>query len=173
MIDLKVFNSALSQLEEERGIPKEKILEAIEQALAAAYKKDYGKKGQIVRARFDTNTGAAEFTQVKIVVDESVVRMPEEDADQEEKRAAYIPDNDEEEFDTRPRFNPEHHILIDDARKIKKALSLRKKLFSRWKQKRTTVASPRKRQSRSSSRKYARRKRQPFWENIPKSAAKS
>ncbi len=129
MIDLKVFNSALSQLEEERGIPKEKILEAIEQALAAAYKKDYGKKGQIVRARFDTNTGAAEFTQVKIVVDESVVRMPEEDADQEEKRAAYIPDNDEEEFDTRPRFNPEHHILIDDARKIKKGAELEEEII--------------------------------------------
>lgn len=128
MIDLKVFNSALSQLEDERGIPKEKIIEAIEQALAAAYKKDYGKKGQIVRARFDTNTGTAEFTQVKIVVDESVVRMPEEDADQEEKMAAYIPDNDEEEFDTRPRFNPEHHILIDDARKIKKGAELEEEI---------------------------------------------
>ena len=33
MIDLKVLKSALEQLEEERKIPKEKIIEAIEQAL--------------------------------------------------------------------------------------------------------------------------------------------
>jgi hypothetical protein len=55
MMDLKVINSVLAQLEEERGIPREKILEAIELALATAYKKEYGKKGQIVRAKFDLN----------------------------------------------------------------------------------------------------------------------
>ena len=44
-------------LEEEKKIPREKIIDAIEQALAAAYKKDYGKKGQIVRATFNSETG--------------------------------------------------------------------------------------------------------------------
>ena len=68
MVDLKVINSVLEQLEEERGIPKDKMLEAIELALAMAYKKEYGKKGQIVRAIFDKNTGKAEFYQVKIVM---------------------------------------------------------------------------------------------------------
>jgi N utilization substance protein A len=58
MFDLKVIHSVLAQLEEERGIPKEKIIEAIEMALATAYKKEYGKKGQIIRARFDLNSGA-------------------------------------------------------------------------------------------------------------------
>ena len=72
MLDLKTFKSALEQLEEERKIPKEKILEAIEQAMAAAYKKDYGKKGQIIRAKFDLETGQTDFFQVKIVVDESI-----------------------------------------------------------------------------------------------------
>ena len=65
MFDLKVINSVLEQLQEERGIPKEKILEAIESALATAYKKEYGKKGQIVRATFSAVTGEVEFTQVK------------------------------------------------------------------------------------------------------------
>ena len=55
-------------LEQERGIPKDKMLEAIELALATAYKKEYGKKGQIVRARFDMNTGKVEFFQVKILI---------------------------------------------------------------------------------------------------------
>ena len=44
MFDLKVINSVLTQLEEERGIPKAKMFEAIELALATAYKKEYGKK---------------------------------------------------------------------------------------------------------------------------------
>ena len=76
MLDLKTMNSALEQLEAERKIPKEKIIEAIEQALAAAYKKDYGKRGQIVRAHFDLNTGTTTFSQIKKVVDETTAVMP-------------------------------------------------------------------------------------------------
>ena len=77
MMDLKTLKSALEQLEEERGISQEKVLGAIEDALTAAYKKDYGKKGQIIRAKFDLNTGNTEFYQVKIVVDETML-LPEE-----------------------------------------------------------------------------------------------
>lgn len=65
MLDLKVLKSALEQLEEERKIPKEKIIDAIEQSLAAAYKKEYGKRGQIIRAKFDLEVGTTEFYQVK------------------------------------------------------------------------------------------------------------
>ena len=78
MLDLKTMNSALEQLEAERGIPKDKIVSVIEDALAAAYKKDYGKRGQIIRAKFDLATGKTDFFQVKLVVDENMVRMPEE-----------------------------------------------------------------------------------------------
>lgn len=112
MFDLKVINSVLEQLEEERGIPKEKMLEAIELALATAYKKEYGKKGQIIRTIFDINSGKVEFYQVKIVVDESKVIMEDEEDEQDLKNIA--------EEDIRVRFNPEHHILINDAKKIKK-----------------------------------------------------
>lgn len=104
MFDLKVINSVLAELEEERGIPRARIIEAIESALATAYRKEYGKKGQIVRAKFDMNTGTAEFFQIKEVADESSVRMEEE----------------ENLEDERPRYNPEHHILLEDAKKIKR-----------------------------------------------------
>lgn len=114
MFDLKVIHSVLAQLEEERGIPKQKIIEAIEAALATAYKKEYGKRGQIVRATFDINTGATEFLQVKVVVDDSTVVVINED----EEAPELSPD------DERVRYNPEHHILIDDARKIKKGVVL-------------------------------------------------
>src|SRR3989344_6589797 len=73
MMDLKTLRSALEQLEEERGIPQDKILGAIEDALVAAYKKDYGKKSQVVRARFDLRAGAVEFYQVNLVVDETML----------------------------------------------------------------------------------------------------
>jgi N utilization substance protein A len=116
MLDIKTFKSALEQLEEERKIPKEKILEAIEQAMAAAYKKDYGKKGQIIRAKFDMETGKTDFYQVKIVVDESVAILDQTDGETEYST--------KEAGDERVHFNPEHHILIEDAKKIKKGVEL-------------------------------------------------
>lgn len=120
MLDLKTMKSALEQLEQERKIPKEKIFEAIEQALAAAYKKDYGKKGQIIRAHFDQETGATEFYQVKIVVDETIVRIPEENEDEDKIEIA---DGDE-----RVRFNEEHHIMIEDAKRMKSDVVLEEEI---------------------------------------------
>jgi N utilization substance protein A len=110
MLDLKVINSVLAQLEEERGIPQEKIIEAIELALATAYKKEYGKKGQIVRAKFDLNSGKTEMFQIKVVVDETTVVMEQEEGEE-------IPENKE-------LYNPEHHIMLADARRIKKGVEL-------------------------------------------------
>lgn len=117
MLDLKTFKSALEQLEEERKIPKEKILEAIEQAMAAAYKKDYGKKGQIIRAKFDQDTGKVDFYQVKIVVDETIAKL----GDEGEEEGEY---SIKEEGDERVRFNSEHHIMLEDAKKIKKGVEV-------------------------------------------------
>ena len=136
MFDLKVINSVLEQLQEERGIPKEKIIEAIEAALATAYKKEYGKKGQIVRATFNLSSGATEFFQVKIVVDETKVIFEDKENEAEEKAGKVektekvskkkgkkteeivASANPDDEF--KVHFNPEHHILLEDAKKIKK-----------------------------------------------------
>ncbi|MEI6480509.1 MAG: transcription termination factor NusA [bacterium] len=108
MFDLKAMSAVFAQLEEERGIPRTKIIEAIEAALATAYKKEYGKKGQIIRCSFDADSGKTDFYQVKIVVDESRVIMPEEDEDA-------LSDDD-----VRIRYNSEHHITKEDAKFIKK-----------------------------------------------------
>ncbi|MEX0910282.1 MAG: transcription termination factor NusA [Candidatus Paceibacterota bacterium] len=126
MIDLKGLNSALEQLEEERHIPREKIMEAINDSLVAAYKKDYGKKGQIIRGEFDLNTGVTNFYQVKIAVDDTVVKTPEEIETPDE----FDQDTtDEVDADERPRFNEEHHIWLEDARKIKKDVQLEEELI--------------------------------------------
>ncbi|MDO8523038.1 MAG: transcription termination factor NusA [bacterium] len=146
MLDLKNLNAALDQLAQDKGISKEKIIETIEMALAAAYKKDYGKKTQVVRSKFDTATGEASFWQVKTVVDESMIKSGEEIAAEEavrEAAGAYAPEykseRDEareaarearedvvtEEGDTneikKVRFNEDRHIMIGEAKKIKKA----------------------------------------------------
>ncbi len=120
MFDLKVINSVLGELEEVRGIPRARIIEAIEAALATAYKKEYGKKGQIVRTTFDPKTGETHFFQVKIVVDESRVIFPEEGEVLEEK----APEDAEKDANERVMYNPEHHILLADARKIKRDAQL-------------------------------------------------
>ncbi|OGZ07888.1 MAG: transcription termination factor NusA [Candidatus Lloydbacteria bacterium RIFCSPHIGHO2_02_FULL_50_13] len=143
MLDLKVMKSALEQLEQERGIAKDKIVEAIEAALAAAYKKDYGKKGQIIRAKLDMDTGKTEFIQVKVVVDDTLVRMPIDGEEEEELDGRQYGRNREPEplpvmpapgegvegVDARVRFNPEHHIMLDDARLIKKDAVLGEELI--------------------------------------------
>lgn len=121
MFDLKVINSVLNELEEERGVPRASVIEAIESALATAYKKEYGKKGQIIRAKFNLGTGDVEFYQVKIVVDESTVRDIDSEGGEEDTEEAPRTDGNE---DLRSRYNPEHHILIEDARKIKKGAEL-------------------------------------------------
>ncbi len=106
LFDLKSLNSALDELQAERGISRESVVEALATALAAAYRREYGKRGQIIRATFNPQTGDTEFRQTKIVVDNSLVRMEGEE-----------PTSDE---DHRSRFNPEQHIMIEDARRIKK-----------------------------------------------------
>lgn len=121
MLDLKTMWSALGELEAERGIPRDKIIEAIGQALAAAYKKDYGKKGQIVRAIFDTDSGKAEFVQVKIVVDEASVRMPDDSDETAAEKEAHLNEGlSEDEQVSLRRMSPEHDILLEDARRIKR-----------------------------------------------------
>ncbi len=142
MLDLKTMKSALEQLEQERGISKEKIFDAIEAALAAAYKKDYGKKGQIVRAKLDMDSGKTDFVQVKIVVDDTMVRMPVEGEEEESEIDAPVKfpvapiateategSEGEEAIDTRVRFNPEHHIMIEDARLISRGVELNQELI--------------------------------------------
>lgn len=116
MFDLKVMNSVLSELEEERGIPREKVVEAIEAALATAYKKEYAKKGQVIRARIDMNAGTTEFQQIKTVVDDTAVRFVAEDEEDPEPEL----DAEGNPIELLPRFNDEQHIRLEDAKFIKR-----------------------------------------------------
>lgn len=153
-MDLKNFSQAIRELSEEKGIAMEKVIETIEMAIAAAYKKDYGKKGQIVRAKFNPETGKVTFIQIKIAVDESMIKTEEEIAEEEEERQKRIQeamergervrrmDEDEDDFvhtrthegdaegeePKKVRFNPEKHLMMDEAKKMKKGVNLEDEL---------------------------------------------
>jgi N utilization substance protein A len=94
-MELKEIKAAISQIAEERGIPFEKVVETFEQALASAYKKEYGKKGQQIKSKINLETGEVKFWQVKTVVDENDVK------------------------DGKIKFNPDRHILLEEAKNIK------------------------------------------------------
>lgn len=133
-MDLKTIKSALEELAEQKGISHEKIRETIEMALAAAYKRDYGKRGQIVRAKFDINTGEIAFTQIKVVVDESMIKSEEEIAAEEtsketgKQETEFLLSEEIGEELKKVRFNPDRHIMIEEAKKIKKKILPRDEL---------------------------------------------
>jgi transcription termination/antitermination protein NusA len=129
MFDLKVINSVLTEMEEERGIPRERMMDAIEQSLATAYKKEFGKRGQIITCKFDMDSGTTMFNQVKIVVDESMLK-PEPELDEEGNpiEVEEVETEDEEE-EKKVRFDEEKHIMINTARMIKKDVELGEELI--------------------------------------------
>ena len=136
-MDLKKFTSAMAQIAEEKGISSKKVMEIIEMAIAAAYKKDYGEKGQIIKARINPKTGGVEFWQIKLVVDKNMVFSEEELEKMKERTEKEIinteetkeikktkevkvknkPESEEEEKEKKIHFNSEKHIMIDDAKK--------------------------------------------------------
>jgi len=90
-MDMQNFLSAISQLAEEKGLEQEKVLETVEHALASAYKKEYGKKGQIIKAKINPKTGDIEFWREKLVVDDSMVYIPENPEEDVKIKKSYLP----------------------------------------------------------------------------------
>lgn len=138
MLDIKQFLSAIKQIAEEKGIPEQNVLETIEAALAAAYKRDYGKKGQIIKAKLDPESGKLDVTQVFYVVegqDEEgyitgplPVKVAEDKQDLETERPRRgEPERVEEvspEGELKIKFNPEKHMLLADAKKKSKKIKI-------------------------------------------------
>ncbi|MFH1867048.1 MAG: transcription termination factor NusA [Patescibacteria group bacterium] len=86
--------AAIQQICEEKNIPVEAVLETIEQALAAAYRKDFGEKNENIKVKFEPETGTSQVFDVKTVVTG--------------------PAEGEEEI------NEKKEILLSDALKVKK-----------------------------------------------------
>lgn len=116
MLNIKDILKAAKQVAEEKGLEPERVIEAIESSLAAAYKREYGERGEVVRAKMDMKTGELQFWKVKTVVDESAVRIVEEEEESAEKPEAQ---GDDLEGEKLPRYNQERHIMLEEARSVK------------------------------------------------------
>lgn len=145
MLDTKQFLSAIKQIAEEKGISEQSVLETIEAAIAAAYKRDYGKKGQIIKAKLDSETGKPDMTQIYYVVegvDEEgyitgslplKVTEDKQDVHEFEKpqrrirgaetRVAEIEEKKDGD-ELKIKFNPEKHILLEEAKKKNKKIKI-------------------------------------------------
>lgn len=119
-MDLKTLASAAEQIAAEKGIPAEKVLGAIEAAIAAAYKKEYRKRSEIIRAKFNLKTGDVDFSQVKAVVDPAQVRIVSESEEEEQLQNQTPAVPGAEGGEELSRYNPDRHIFLEDAKKIKK-----------------------------------------------------
>ena len=159
MLDIKQFLLAIKQIAEEKGIPEENVLETVEAAIAAAYKRDYGKKGQIVRAKLDPETGDIKVSQVHYVVEgvdeeENITgqlpsKMMEEKPDFADRfrpdpstdkdgrvnpallEKGGVKSQEQEGQDGAIKFNPEKHILLEDAKKINKKIKIGDELITK------------------------------------------
>ena len=135
-MDTKQFVSAIKQIAEEKGISEQSVFETIEAALAAAYKRDYGKKGQIIKVKLDPETGKLDITQIYYVVEgvdeeeyitgplpTKVVEDKQDFHDLERPRRTNETREEimePEESELKIKFNSEKHILLAEAKKKNK-----------------------------------------------------
>jgi len=135
MEDLKILASSIAQISEEKGISYNTILEVIEQALAAAYKKDNDRRGENIQAKLDPETGKVKLWQILEVVDNDMIYSEEEleelKKNQEEKREERIEEQEisEEEEEKKVRFNPKKHIMLEDAKEEKSGIKAGEQLL--------------------------------------------
>ncbi|HEX7368208.1 MAG TPA: transcription termination factor NusA [Candidatus Saccharimonadales bacterium] len=68
-MDFKQLAVAIKAIAEEKNLPEETVQEVVEQALAAAYRRDYGDREQEIRVTMNLNTGDVDAYVSKEVVD--------------------------------------------------------------------------------------------------------
>ena len=121
------ISAAIKQLCEEKNLDYKSVIAAVELALAAAYRKDYGERNQNIRVKFDPATGTSQIFDVKTVVD----NLPEQE-EAEMLKNLYNPvlQKEQPREDSRPepvieedlgeegkkKFNPKTDIQIKEAR---------------------------------------------------------
>ncbi len=124
MIDLKNLSLLVDHISQEKGLSKERVFEMVEQSLAAAYKKEFGKKGQVIKAKLDPKTGKADFWQVKTVLTDDMVYTEEELEELKNKgieaTEEAVATAGEETEPKKVRFNPERHLMLQEAKEIEK-----------------------------------------------------
>ena len=107
------LQDAIKQVCEEKNISYESVLETIEAALAAAYRKDFGQKNQNIKVDFHIETQSMDVFDVKTVVEDMDLEELEKQREEFEAKKAAGEEVDEDEL---KRFNPKTEIMLSEAR---------------------------------------------------------
>lgn len=119
------ITKAIQALCDEKGLSYEAVMETVEAALAAAYRKDFGNKQQNIKVKFQPETGDMEAWDIKTVVEdidpEVLEKAQEELIARREKAREEQRELPEEETVDLPRFNPKTEMMLTPAKEIKKS----------------------------------------------------
>ncbi len=122
------ITKAIQMLCEEKNLSYESVMEAIEFALAAAYRKDFGNKQQNIKVKFDPEKADMKAWDVKTVVDdipeETLLAAQEELTARREKAKEEKRELTEEETADLPRFNPKTELMLTAAKEIEKKVKV-------------------------------------------------
>lgn len=135
--DPKQFSLALKQICDEKGLSEKQVIETIESALAAAYRKDYGNKMQNIKTKFNLQDGSVKIYDLKTIA-EDVPLEPEEEQNLDEDKTELSPKEKNAEIQIdggltkeKKRFNPRTEIQISDALKIKKDAEIGEEIITK------------------------------------------
>lgn len=109
---------------DEKGLEYDAVMEAIEQALGAAFRKDFGSRQGNYKVKFSPETGDMEVWDVKTVVEdvdeETLEKAQEELTRRREEARKEERELTEEEIEDLVRFNPKTDIMMTEAKEFKK-----------------------------------------------------
>jgi transcription termination/antitermination protein NusA len=148
------IKTIIKQICAEKGISEESVMETINSALSAAYRKDFGDKTQNIQAEFVLDTGETKIFDVKEVVEDLTeeelaeierikaereavrealasgeitaeeLKQQREDADNKKDAEKTEKEGEDEEEEEKRHFNPRTEIQLKDAKAILKKYKL-------------------------------------------------
>lgn len=110
------ISNAIKHICEEKNLPLDAVIGAIEAALAAAYRKDFGDKNQNIKVVFNADNAQTVVFDVKTVVAD--VDLEEQEKELELLRERREAGEDIDEDEEIKRFNPRSEIMLSEARLI-------------------------------------------------------
>ena len=96
-LDLKQMTAMVKVISEEKGLPEETILDVIQTAIAAAWRRDNGERDMEVRAVLDMNKGTAKVYVARTVVEDGLAYNPSTEIPESEAKGKKVGDIVEEE----------------------------------------------------------------------------
>ena len=75
-LDLKQMSAMIDIISEEKGLPRETVLNVIEQAIAAAWRRENGDRDMNVRATLNSKTGEADVFVAREVIEDDIAYNP-------------------------------------------------------------------------------------------------